>query len=502
MSKLKRKSVLRTKTRSQKNSGMFALLAASMVAILTAACSPGIQPPTTGPDGRIQTSASIVPVAGKILITDASGASIPAATVMIGPRENVPFPGNVLTVGTDGLLTLPAEWTDAQPVTVEAAGFVRTTWMSQSPTGLVLSLRKKVQPQRLELQGKTSGYKNLTKDGWADVGVVFPALRRDQLASLQMTDIISPEVDVLKIMGQTIEIPSNISIPKQDERYYFTITLEKPVFRTYLKESRTWKMVATHARFPFEDVVDDLRAGKSFFDVLNYFEFKSASVEDIAISTPSTKKDMTVATTKFDALLDVAAPKFAAKYTMLAVSVADDGGLLYPTDVKKLSSGETRRLVAPKGAPGLLVGALRDTAAPESGPGADALSAVIAPNNQTTRFEFLDIPGNPKISTGLLVLSPPKTSVATVTPTVTYATLNKIEKLTSGKTQLETKSPLWDVYSAGWSASIELPEFSGKLTGPHRWEVLFGGAPNGTKVQLGPNLIDGLTHISKSATNL
>lgn len=472
------------------------------LALFTTACSPGFQDKNLGPDGKIQTSASVVPKAGQILVTDPQGNAVPGATVMIGLRENVPFPGNVLTADSQGSIALPGEWTDAQPVTVEAPGFVRTTWMSQSPTALVLSLRKKVQAQRLELQGKTSGYRNLAKDGWADVGVVFPALRRDQLASLQMTDIISPEVDVLTILGQTIEIPSNISIPKQDERYYFTITLEKPVFRTYLKESRTWKMVATHARFPFEEVVDDLRAGKSFFDVLNYFEFKSASVEDIAISTPSTKKDMTVTNTKFDALLDVAAPKFAAKYTMLAVSVADNSGLLYPTDVKKLSSGETRRLVAPKGAPGLLVGALRETAAPESGPAADALSAVIAPNNQTTRFEFLDIPGNPKISTGLLVLSPPKTSVAAVTPSVTYATLNKIDKLTSGKTQLESKSPLWDVYSSGWSASMELPEFSGKLTGPHRWEVLFGGAPNGTKVQLGPNLIDGLTHISKSATNL
>lgn len=335
-----------------------------------------------------------------------------------------------------------------------------------------------------------------------DVGVVFPTLRRDQLASLQVTDLISPEIDTMTIMGQSIDIPSNISIPKQDEHYYFTLTFEKPIFRTYVKEQRTWKMVAMHARFPFETTVDDLRAGKSFFDVLNNFEFTSATINDVILASPSTSKDMSVTDIKFNAKLDVAAPRFASKYTMLAVSVADSGGLLYPTDVKKLGPGEVRRLVAPNGVAGYLVGALRETNAPTSGPAADSLSVVIAPNNATTKFEFLDLPGVPKAKGSTLVLDPPKASVATVTPVATYATLNKVDKITVGKTTLETKLPVWDVYSNGWTASMELPDFSTTLTGKHRWEVLFGGAPNGTTVQLGPNMVEGLTHISKSAADL
>lgn len=473
--------------------------------LVGAACSQEMHTDRTGPMG-VTTSAKVTPVAGQIIVTDATGNPVPDATVLIGMRENVPFPGNVLKSGPNGVVKLPAAWTDAQPVTIEASGFVRTTWMAQStatsPSGFVMSLRKKVTPQRLEFTGKTTGYANLAKDGFADVGVIFPALRRDQLASLQVTDLISPEIDKMTIMGQTIQIPSNISIPKQDEKYFFTITLEKPTFRTYLKEMRTWKMVATHARFPFGDVVDDLRAGKSFFDVLNYFVFESATVDDVAIATPSTSKDMAVNTTKFDSQVDVAAPKFNSKYTMLAVSVAENGGMLYPTDVKKLLAGETRRLVAPKGVAGFVVGALRDTNAPTSGAEADALSAVIAPNNTTTRFEFLDLPGVPKAKGSALVLDPPKASVASVTPAATYATLNKVDKLTAGKTQLESKSPVWDVYSNGWAPSMDLPDFGAKLTGTHRWEVLFGGAPNGTTVELGPNLIEGLSHISKSATDL
>lgn len=479
------------------------ILAALTAVLLSTGCAPvGQDAGKSGSNPDIKTVMKMKAVAGFVTVVDATGTAVPDATVMIGLRENVPFPGNVLKTNASGQIAIPAEWTDAQPVTVEAAGFVRASWMAQAPTGLALALRRKPATQRIEFKGKATGFTNLAKDDWVDVGVIFPALRRDQLASLQMTDLISPEIDTLKILGQTIEIPSNISIPKQEERYYFTVTLEKPVFRTYLREPRTWKMVATHARFPFEQVVDDLRAGKSFYDVLNYFEFKSATVSDIAMTGPSTSRDMTINDTKFNAKLDVAAPKFATKYTMLAVSVADNGGLLYPTDVKKLNSGETRRLVAPAGVGGYLVGALRDTNAPTVGAAADALSAVIAPNNQTTRFEFLDLPGNPKATGTTLVLNPPKASVAAVTPAATYATLNKVDKITSGKTELETKSPVWDIYSNGWTNSMELPQLSTKLTGSHRWEVLFGGAPNGTTVLLGPNIIDGLTHVSKSAADL
>lgn len=473
-----------------------------MLAVLVSAagCSreSKIQIPTSGSDVAIV----MTPMAGHLVVGDASGAPLAQAKVMIGLRENVPFPGNVLTTDADGKIAIPAAWTDAQPVTVEAAGFVRATWMGQMPDAAALQLRRKVVAQKTELKGKATGFKNLVQDGWVDVGIIFPALRRDQLASLQITDLVSPEVDTLTIMGQSIDIPSNVSLPKQEERYFFTITLDKPVFRSYLPEPRTWKMVSAHARFPFEEVVDDLRAGKSFFDVLNYFEFKSASVKDITLSSPSTSQDLSIADTKFDAKLDVTAPRFASSQTMLAVAVADNGGLLYPTDVKKLGPSETRKLVTPKGAAGFLVGALRDTNAPTTGPGADALSAVIAPNSASTKFEFLDLPKSPTAKGSTLGLNPPKSSVATVTPVATYATLNKVDRVTSGKMQIDKKSPVWDVYAAGWSSTMELPEMGSPISGSHRWEVLFGAAAKGSGVNLGPSIVEGLTHISKSAVDL
>ncbi|MBN8540912.1 MAG: hypothetical protein J0L82_11040 [Deltaproteobacteria bacterium] len=468
--------------------------------ISAAGCSKGPSVFTS----KVNSDAAIVmqPLAGHLVIGDASGAPLSQAKVMIGLRENVPFPGNILTTDTDGKIALPKAWTDAQPVTVEAAGFIRATWMGQMPTASALQLRRNVANQKMELKGKTTGFKNLVKDGWVDVGIVFPALRRDQLASLQITDLVSLEFDTMTIMGQAIDIPSNISIPKQEERYFFTITLDKPIFRSYLPEPRTWKMVAAHARFPLEEVVDDLRGGKSFFDVLNYFEFKSASIKDISLSSPSTSQDLSIAATKFDDQLSVTAPRFPSSQTVLAVAVAYNAGLLYPTDVKKLNPSETRKLVTPKGAAGLVVGALRETNAPSSGAAADALSAVIAPNGATTTLDFLELPKAPTAKGSTLGLNPPKASVASVTPAATYATLSKVDRVTSGKTQLDKKSPVWDIYAAGWSSTMELPEMGAPISGSHRWEVLFGASAKGSGVNLGPSIVDGLSHISKSAVDL
>lgn len=489
---------LKTDTARPKNKLWIAIPMALLIS--AAGCSrEHVSIPTNSATSGIM---QLAPLAGHVIVADQAGQPVAQAKIMIGARENVPFPGNVLTTDADGKIVLPAQWVDAQPVTVEASGFVRATWISQAPQALALQLRRKVQNQRMELKGKATGFKNLKQDGWVDVGVIFPALRKDQLASLQVTDLVSPEVDTITVMGQSINIPSNVSLPKQDERYFFTITLDKPVFRSYLPEPRTWKMVAAHARFPFEEVVDDLRAGKSFFDVLNYFEFKSASIKDITLSSTTTNQDLSVTDTVFDAKVDVTAPRFPSSQTMLAVSVAENGGLLYPTDVKKLGPTETRRLVSPKGAPGFLVGALRDTNAPTSGAGADAMSVVISPNTGTSKFEFLEIVKAPIARGSTLGLNPPKSSVASVTPAATYATLSKIDRVTSGSMQIDRKSPVWDVYATGWANSIELPEMGSAISGSHRWEVLFGATSQGTSVNLNPNLIEGLTHVSKSAVDL
>lgn len=478
-----------------------AAAAATLALVLSAVflgCSPN-QP--TSPIGLHETK-RLVPAANSITVFDPAGAPIVGATVLIGLRHGTPFADNVLKTDASGSVVLPAAWTSAEPVTVEAAGFVKATWMAQTPAAMALSLRKAPPAQKLELTGETTGFKNLSKDGWVDVGIVFPALRFNQLASLQITDLISPEVDSMSVAFTDVDIPSNVSIPAQDERYFFTLTLEKPVYRSYPGGSGTWKMVAAHARFPFEKVVDDLRAGKSIYDVINYFEFKGASVSDIPMIAPSTWKNLSVATTVFDGKLDVTAPNFASQYRMLAIPVTQTAGYLYPTDVKVFGPRETRRMVMPKGTLGYTVGALRDANAPKTGAGVEALSVVIAPSGATSRFEFLDIPRQPSMRGSTLRLEPPTASIAAIAPAATFASLSSVSVKTAGKMQLETKTPLWDVYASGWAGAFELPDAPARAKASYRWDVTFGGAANGKSVRLGPDIVEDLSHLTKSAVDL
>ena len=90
-----------------------------------AAPSPDFDPTTQ--TGAIQGALSF------ITITDTNGAPIKGAQVMIGSAPNQPFANNVVTTDETGNFKPMRDWNTAQPVTISAHGFVRTTYMSQLP---------------------------------------------------------------------------------------------------------------------------------------------------------------------------------------------------------------------------------------------------------------------------------------------------------------------------------------------------------------------------------
>lgn len=446
----------------------------------------------------------------KLIVLNTQRQPIAGAEVLIGSASGSPFQGNVLQTGPDGSIDVPTDWIDSQTVTIQAPQFVRASWLQQSPTSAqtarIYTLRRTFTPTRIELTGTTTGYTNLTRDGVADVGVVFPALKREQLTSIQMSDLISSESDTLRVAGQSFQIPSNISIPRQQERYIITVTLNKPTYRAYFNEARAWRVVTTHVRFPFEDVVDHLRSGKSFNDALNFFEFKGSSTRDFNLTLPRQSSDLPVGEVAHSPIHTVQAPQFGNQYSLLALSVIQSAGLLYPTDVKILAPNERRTLMAPQGALGYLVAALRDKNAKTSGALADAMSVSITPNNQTTAFQIFPLPVAPQPKGQTLTLSPPQTSlIRTVTPALTYATLNKVTQVSSGSIPLESKQAIWDLYAPGWVQSLSLPSVQMPIQGQKsnlRWEVAFAAAPQGTPVALNPEFVESVSHITKSATDL
>jgi hypothetical protein len=465
-------------------------------------------------NSRISASESqLTPLAVKqILIQDSFGAPIPAARVMIGTRENVPFPGNTLVADGQGLVVAPAQWTDAQPITIAANGYVRATYFARSPGALKFVLRKLINAGRYELKGKTTGFSDLSKDGMADVGLVLPAFQRAQLSLLRLSGVISPDMDTLDILGTSVDIPSNISIPKQREDYIFPATLDKPQYRLYFDELVTWPIVAAHARFSFEDVVDSLHNGQAFIDVLNKISFTGASVKEVALKGSSTGFDLPVNEVQFQPLLKVQAPAFGPDFAMLAMPMVEQNGYYYPSDIKKFVSGERLDLSTPK-MPfnGLLVSIIRSAEAPDVGADSEQLSAAVVPMAQNPTIAFLPVPKNPQFRSGTLVLNPPASVVPGIAPSLTYAILNKVEAIQKGSLQLEKKHPEWELYAEAWVKEFNLPQLPAsfedssvsKKAEKHRWEVIFGGqAAASGQLEPGPAAFEKVSHVSRSAVDL
>ncbi|MEK7354931.1 MAG: carboxypeptidase-like regulatory domain-containing protein [Bdellovibrionota bacterium] len=442
-----------------------------------------------------------------LIITDATGAPIAGARVMIGMKENVPFVGNVLTTDAQGMIALPAEWTDAQPVTIDAQGYVRATYFATMPQTANLVANRAIAPQRLELKGTAKSFSNVSKDKMMDVALLFPALPRSAVNTLSVGALISPEIDTISVMGQKMEIPSNVAIPKQTEDYILPITIEKDEYRMYLPTPGNWKIAAVHARFPFKKTVDAMRGGKSFFDIINTFEFIEGSINDMAINKTTQSSDISVNSSSFSKAIPFAAPRYDAGFNMLALALSESGGLFYVTDVKNLAPQAKEMLSAPKmtAGQGLIVAALRRQDAPTEGAGVEELSAVTLAANQSVAFDFLPVVKAPAVAGTTLNFDVPR-SVATVDAVMTYAILNKIEKVGAGQMKLEQKTARWELFAPAWAPRMDLPELPAlpaKAGDKFRWEVTFGGQFTGQPtMSAGPATLGRLSHITRSALDL
>ncbi len=439
-------------------------------------------------------------------ILDQDGQPVPNAKIMIGPRENVPFPGNVVRANDKGALAAPSEWTDAQPVTIEATGFVRATYFSATPNQATFVLRRAVNFGKVELKGQTSGFGQLRTDGFLDLGLVIPAISRREVANLGVSHLISPEIDRMTVLGQDLTIPSNITFPDQTENYIFPIRFNKPQYRSYVAEQGAYKFVALHGRVPFRQTVDDLRSGKSFFDILNTIDFRQGSVNDVMLNQASTSLNLAVNGGTLGKTLSFTAPSYAQGNIVLAAAISQDGSLYYPTDLKNVAAGSSVQLAVPASqAPKLILASLRAKNLPTTGAASEFTSSAILPANASQAVEFLPAVQAPTLSNQVLNLDQP-TAPASLTPVLTFATLNKVEMVSNGDIKVERKTPQWDVYVPAWTAQMELPLFPSTEPGTPermRWEVAYGAVANGVTVtEFGPKAVETVTHITRSALDL
>lgn len=434
----------------------------------------------------------------KISIVDQKGVPIVGALVLVGPQLGVPFADNVLKSNSSGEIALTGEksrlnWTDV-PVTIEAPGFVRTTVygvsFDQSRQGLSqIVLQHAHSPLKAELIGKTSGYGRTASNGTLDVSLVFPSVADAELGRLELTSLIGAGVDRVSVYGQELELPENLSVPQQTESFmgFIPVTLNKPQYRVRFPAAGDLGVSAVRAQFDFKKTVADLRDGKSFFDLINRFQFRSMATRYLTLKTGVQSYDLPIDEERLVPRIQVQGVGLPQGYAMIAIAAQGQGGRFAISDVKRLLNGERYNLVASekgitRGDLMRLVRSLKKyqpSRTDFSGYDYEEVSTVVshidasagqvaAPN---VRFlEFL----RPLATSGRsLHLDAPSGAVGGIAIARGRVMLSKVQPVSSGSLWLVEKTPLWEFRFPGVRPRIDIPAF-GKdpwsEVGRYRWE--------------------------------
>lgn len=447
-----------------------------------------------------------------ITVTDANGHAIAGAKVLIGMGLNNPFKGNFLTVGENGQVPIPANWTGPMPVTIEAKGFVRTTFFDRLPTETHFQLRRAPQKMRYEIRGNTTNYPGLSDGRHVNVGFVLPTFKRMEVPNIDLMALVSPETDSITVFGKTIHLPSNLSVPTQSANYILPITLSKPQFRMIFDDPSERKLAVVHVRGVLQELVDDMQGGFSITKVANKVQFIGGTVKSHAGGQKPAFISMAVNESTFTPGIQVKAPRFPKTQNMMVVAMPDWGGVYGISDIKSVKSEGTVRLVGPRGglAKGLVVSLLRTNREQESMNGVENsfFSAAITPANQSQAINFLEMIPAPEVRANTIVLHPPR-SVAGIEKVMTRAVLSSIEIPPNNQYKLERKTPQWELYARDWTSRLTLPDWPNGMpaaSGKMRWEAEFAGVPtadmSNVSDSLGVNMLEKVTHVTRSGLDL
>ncbi len=490
----------------------------------------------------------------QLRIIDEQDYPVVGAKVLVGFAPGNPFANNVLTTDDAGIADVSIQdWQNPLPVTVQSRLHLKNTYWRLDPGHHSLRLTLRDGEDLIEVSGQTTGFGNLRTDGNLHYGLVIPAFTRSDLLHFDIADVISPEVDVLRILGNRVEVPSNLTLPRQRENYVFPITFDKPQYRAFVRSPGVKRFVATHGNFPFRRVIDELRGGKSVFDVINHFNFISGGLRDIVVGPGGATQDLAVNQISFDGKVRVTAPQFARDEMMISLAMGTQDGYLFPTDVKRFESGESRDLKAPAASlsENFVLSAFKKMDNPsgreEDGqesqpvfPDCDPyiysmcessepkisladlfkdlsqkesftqLSFALKSASHSEAVSFLPLIGAPEFPPNSplshLTLQVPQ-SPSHVLPVGTLIILSKIEMTGKGEMKFEKRTRLWQIMAGSWVDQVSLPDigFQAQPGKAYRWEVLYLGQDARTQGQAeqkeGVYSVDVITHVTRNAVD-
>lgn len=470
-----------------------------------------------------------------ITVVDENQQPVSGAQVMIGYAQNNPFSGNVVTTNGNGTANVPAGWSAALPVTAQANGYIPVTQISVQPGKLTLQISRTDSQAQIEVKGMTDGFGKLVDDGNVHFGLVIPAIARNKFLNFDISSVVSPQADPIEVVGRRIDIPSNLTLPEQVVTYIFEIELNKPNYRMFVRNPGHYMMSATHGSFPFQKVVNAIRAGKSVFDVVNDFTFIEHGQFDVNVDNKGLAADLMVNQTRFGKTLQVRSPSFTNNQMMLSLALEEKNGLLSPTDLKRLNPNQSMNLKTTGSAPQSVLSLLMKKPGsslvkaqemelladinPLNVVGAYLEMTGLAPDPKDFKQisfnlqsasggaapAFLDLINVPSVNGQNLAATAPNL-VSGLAAAGTYVVFSDIQTVTSGSVKTEQRTRLWELWTPAWLTQAQLPMLNIAKTPGHqyRWEIYYLGRPTSFSGSSNINGVDlnAVTHVTRNALDL
>lgn len=349
-----------------------------------------------------------------------------------------------------------------------------------------------------EIKGITSNYVIKNNDGFVDFSLVIPAMNTEELINFDLGKVLSPETDSIKVFSYNLEVPSNLSVPKQTESYFLSITVDKNQFRTYQPAQPQYNFFALHGKFPVSDVIKGFQNGKSIFELVNFFNFIGGGSKDIK-SNETAPIVLPIDTLKFDSKFSVKAPVYGGNQFVLSLALNKNGSTFFPTDLKRIDSGKTMSLTSKSGFSAYalsilmnnvsrtyvekfdynLIEELIGTYDARAETDFSQLSYTLQIANATTSPTFLPHIARPTLNkaTGQVTAQVPAT-IPGVAPYGTVVTLSEVHPGGGSSFPIDFKGALWSQTFTSWNSNYTLPQVALDLIqkGTYSLDVMFLGA--------------------------
>ncbi len=346
------------------------------------------------------------------------------------------------------------------------------------------------------ISGITTGYNKSIerkKDGYVDVSIVMPALTKKSILFFDLNNIISPKSETIKVLGQRLPLPSNLSIPKQKESYLLTFKLNKPKYTVFVSKKGRQSISAIHGKFKVRKVVDQILEGKPIVNLLNDTSFIGGDQITVDTNKKTDSQNLHIKNFQYNGKAKINAPIYDSRnLSLFSLPLAYINNSYHPTDLKYVQSGKFKYVTTNKKSPMYALNILTDQIEKFTNPkhlgGPQSqesflyqskfsrVSLSILPLKEQLTPTFLDFVDPPYLSSDAskLHFSPPAEQAGT-TPLATIVELIEAKNFENGKLSSENKKTLWKKVLPGWKSNTSLPniELIQKAGATFRYEVSF-----------------------------